>query len=1053
MNSTTCVERLRILVLGEELAKWHVQQAAKALGAPVVLGGPDSSCAEGSYPESNTTYIWVDAIEDAAQISAMLHENEATSPYRLIVIEADKLDEHAVSLLPADRRIVVLDQYGEAQSRLAAVGVETLSANGSGKLRYRFEAVHPSQLSEILKPLWQSVRQAASMRELIQSARCGEPLSQELVDEIVTRVQLETALEVARAEANHATHELECLKTALNEHAIAAVTDRRGRILEVNDHFCTISQYTREELIGQDHRLINSGHHPKEFFRNMWRTIARGEVWRNEVKNRRKDGTFYWVDTTIVPLKDANGRINRYLTIRTNITERKEAEAALQATNQDLEKRIQERTAALRENEQRLATTLNSIGDGVIVTDIEGRITAMNPSAEALTGWSERDALGRDAQHVLRLFYERTGEPATVSIAEVLQSNTPLQCTDTLALITRDNATRSIDQICSPLRDSSGCVSGVVMVIRDTTEKRRAQEALRISQERYELASRGTNDGLWDWDLRRQVVHYSHRWRSMLGYGDSSLDATPEYWFSLVHDQDQESLHAAIDRCIRSNAETFQHEHRVRHRDGGYRWVLCRALVVRDHSGHAVRLVGSVSDITQQKNTEACLRRASLHDSLTGLPNRVQFKARLQKCLERSRHGQGYRFAVLFVDLDRFKIVNDSLGHAAGDRLLTIIAERLQNCIRKLPGESAPTERTMIARLGGDEFTIVLEDMSSDREAIELAERLQRELSERCYFDGHEMSTTLSIGIVIGSPVYATADDLLRDADTAMYCAKAAGKARYAIFDPAMHDRARARLELENGLRNAVARNELLLHYQPIVNLENGVLTGFEALVRWNRAGVGLVSPADFIPVAEETGLITSIGTWVLREACQQLKSWQMRFDDSLSMNINLSRNQLMQEDLVDTVRKAIQSADVDARHVRLEITESALMNDIDAANNVLHNLKSLGVHLDMDDFGTGYSSLSCLHQFPLDGLKIDRAFVTNMIARVDYAAVIHAIVTLAHNLHMRVTAEGVEDANQIAQLQALECDYVQGFHIASPMDVLAAEDFLLERTSSRQAA
>jgi len=432
-------------------------------------------------------------------------------------------------------------------------------------------------------------------------------------------------------------------------------------------------------------------------------------------------------------------------------------------------------------------------------------------------------------------------------------------------------------------------------------------------------------------------------------------------------------------------------------------------------------------------------RHAAYHDALTGLPNRLLFTDHLKLAIERTRRDANYAFAVLFLDADRFKNINDSLGHTYGDQLLTEIAERLQSCTRQLD---------MVARFGGDEFALLLDGISSPEDAVRVARKIQDELLVPFDLNGHEAFTSASIGIALSGAGYNYPEDVLRDADTAMYRAKGGGKARHELFDRTMHTRAVTMLRLENDLRRALERHEFRVHYQPILTLKTGELAGFEALVRWERPDRGLVSPADFIPLAEETGMIVPIGLWVLEEACSQLREWQLASPANrvLTMSVNLSGKQLTQTDVAEQVREVLSRTNLDARHLKLEITESVVMENAEAAARVLASLRALGLGLSIDDFGTGYSSLSYLHRFPVNTLKVDRSFVSRMTSGDENLEIVRTIVTLAKNLGMDVVAEGIETGEQLAQLKALKCDYGQGYFFAKPLDVAAVEDLLLSR-------
>jgi diguanylate cyclase (GGDEF)-like protein/PAS domain S-box-containing protein len=562
----------------------------------------------------------------------------------------------------------------------------------------------------------------------------------------------------------------------------------------------------------------------------------------------------------------------------------------------------------------------------------------------------------------------------------------------------------------------------------ERAERKRAEEALRESEERYALAARGANDGLWDWNLKTNAIYFSARWKSMLGCEESEIQNSPAEWFNRVHPADFERLRAEIAAHLEGRTPHFEDEHRMLHRDGAYRWMLSRGLAVRDASGKAYRMAGSQTDITKRKDAEEQLLHDAFHDVLTGLPNRALLMDRLDLLVTRAQRRRDYLFAVLWLDLDRFKVVNDSLGHLMGDQLLVATARRLEGCLRPVD---------TVARIGGDEFTILLDDIRDASDAVRVADRIQRELALPFNVSGQEVFTSASIGIALSATGYERAEDVLRDADTAMYRAKALGKARHEVFDKAMHARTRALLQVETDLRRAVERREFRIHYQPIVSLETGTIAGFEALVRWDHPDRGLVAPGEFIPVAEDTGLIIPIGRVVLEEACRQAREWQARFPGGppLSVSANLSMKQLLQRDLAQQIGQVLWETGLDADRLRLEITESMLMENVEYANTIVLQLRALDIRLSIDDFGTGYSSLSYLHRFPIDALKIDRSFVSGTGANERNPEIVRAIVTLARSLGVKVIAEGIETAEQLAQLRALDCEYGQGYFFSRPVD------------------
>lgn len=429
------------------------------------------------------------------------------------------------------------------------------------------------------------------------------------------------------------------------------------------------------------------------------------------------------------------------------------------------------------------------------------------------------------------------------------------------------------------------------------------------------------------------------------------------------------------------------------------------------------------------------LRDWALRDALTGLPNRLFFQDLLTRTIALHRRDPRRSFAVLFLDFDRFKVVNDSLGHQVGDKLLIAIAERLRCMLRKTDIVATLVINGIAARIGGDEFVVLLDDMAQAHDAVRVAERMLLVMAEPYLVEGHAIQSTASIGVTTSAHPYLSADEMIRDADTAMYRAKAAGKNRFVVFDSRMHEEALARLAMESDLRQAVREEQFFLLYQPIVHLQSGRIRGFEALIRWQHPLKGVVSPLDFIPVAEEIGMIVPMGEWVLHEACQELAQWRkLPGLADLFVSVNLSRKQLLCPHLVACFRDIIQQAGLPFSAVKLEITENAIMEDMDRAVAILRQLRDLGIDLHVDDFGTGYSSLSCLHRFPVAGMKIDRSFVNNVADNRDYAAVVNAIVTLAHNLRLGLIAEGVETVDQMTMLHAMGCDLAQGYYFARPL-------------------
>jgi diguanylate cyclase (GGDEF)-like protein/PAS domain S-box-containing protein len=450
------------------------------------------------------------------------------------------------------------------------------------------------------------------------------------------------------------------------------------------------------------------------------------------------------------------------------------------------------------------------------------------------------------------------------------------------------------------------------------------------------------------------------------------------------------------------------------------------ASVIRNGTGDPVAVACIMRNLQEAGRPSAGMAHQALYDGLTKLPNRMLFMDYLKRALGRAKRHPDYCFAVLFLDLDRFKIVNDSLGLTEGDQLLHEIARRLERCLR--PGDA-------VARLGGDEFAMLLDDIKGVGDATRIAERIHKEVTAPFLLAGQEVFTTASIGIAISGSRYEYPDQILKDADTAMYRAKGSGKACHAVFDTGMHAYALNQLKLEGDLRRAVENEEFRVYYQPIVSLRGGRVTGFEALIRWQHPTRGLIAPAEFIPAAEETGLIIPIGQWILRQACRQLYAWNDRFHitPALSVSVNLSSKQFLQPDLIDEIRKALKDSRLEPQQLRLEITESVIMEKPEATSATVLQLKTMGVQLYIDDFGTGYSSLSYLHKFAVDALKIDRSFSSRLHLSRKNLEIVRTIIALAQNLGMQAIAEGVESGEQLAQLRALKCPFGQG-HLTAPL-------------------
>jgi diguanylate cyclase (GGDEF)-like protein/PAS domain S-box-containing protein len=657
-------------------------------------------------------------------------------------------------------------------------------------------------------------------------------------------------------------------------------------------------------------------------------------------------------------------------------------------------------------------------------TDGPAMLAAVSPAGTIIAASrAAADAIGRTPEELegtafATLYHPEDRAAACAGHTEALAA----PGTDVHRDLRKLRADGAVVRVDETLRAIEGTGGTVVLIHTQDATARRANGGWRVGEDRYALAVEGANEGLFDWDLQTGRLHLSPRFKALLGYADDEVDDEPEEWLARVHPDDVEQVNAVLEARRDPEAAYVENVHRVRHRDGSWRWAHVRAVAVRGPDGSAVRLAGSLSDVTERKVAEELLLHNALHDSLTGFPNRTLLLDRVGLALRRGAR-MNSSCAVLCVGLDGFKTINDSLGHAMGDLLLDAVARRLESALR-----SADT----VARLGSDVFAVLVDELRDPAEARIVADRVHEALAEPFPLNGRTVFATASIGIAGGGDG-AAAEVLVRDAETAMYRAKSRGRAGSEMFDATMQATALERLHLETDLRGAVEREEFELAYQPVVSLADGRIAGFEALARWRHPERGLLQPAEFISAAEDTGLIVSIGRWVLREACRQMREWNRRYGAALSVNVNLSPRQFADPALAADVAAALRETGLPAAFLKLEITENLLMGDAGGAAATLEELKTLGVDLCIDDFGTGYSSLSYLHRFPIDTLKVDRSFIARL-GDGQTEQIVRTILVLARTLGMRAVAEGVETPEQADSLRAMGCEYAQGYRFSHPV-------------------
>ncbi|GGK64872.1 bifunctional diguanylate cyclase/phosphodiesterase [Amphritea balenae] len=561
--------------------------------------------------------------------------------------------------------------------------------------------------------------------------------------------------------------------------------------------------------------------------------------------------------------------------------------------------------------------------------------------------------------------------------------------------------------------------------------QKESEAALRESERRYELVVNATHEGLWDWNLLEDTLYLSPRFLVLLGRDPVTepLETnSPAEWLERIHGDDLQSVKQQIELHLQGVAPHFESEYRLLQKDGSYRWVLSHGLVELDAAGEPVRMAGSHSDISDRKDAESRLRHDAFHDNLTGLSNRAWFTSYLAKTINDTARQKEQAFAVLFLDLDHFKMVNDTLGHSAGDQLLIEVSARLKDCLRNTD---------LLARLGGDEFVILLEH-SDDFHYIHVAERILEALVRPYQIAEQEVLSGGSIGIALSHAGYSDPDEMIRDADIAMYQAKLSGKNCYVVFDEDMREHLVQRINTERELSKAIKDDQLILHYQPVINLKTGQIAGCEALVRWQHPEKGLLNPDQFIPIAESSNLIHPLGQWVLESACRQWCEWRRTVfcGLELSLSVNLSPVQFYDEGLLRILPGLLSKYQFSPGELALEITETVLIRDTRKAARVIDKIKALGVEVHLDDFGTGYSSLSHLSEFPIDLIKIDRSFVMQCVESKKHHRVVSGILNLAHELDLPCIAEGIETQDQLWQLQQQGCEYGQGYYIYRPLNV-----------------
>lgn len=799
--------------------------------------------------------------------------------------------------------------------------------------------------------------------------------------------------------------------------------DRCGKIKSFNPTASHIIQLIWPKKISPDQLLNLCLTNPPLFegFAADFAQALQGILLEKEKNVKGINQENYWLKLNYHPVYDQMGQVIAICLIILNITEQKKA------------------VDALINSEQRFRALVQNSSDIITILDSHGIIRYESPSITRILGYEPDDLVGDNAFDYVHPEDRQQTQAMFLAALQTPGAEVEIQ----LRFRHANGHWVYLESIGRNWQDDPK-INGFVVNSRDVSDRRAQEERLQL----LERAIAASKNGVTIADARNnnQLVYVNPGFEQMTGYTAAEVLGTNcRFLHGLERDQPElEKLRAAIKEG--KNCTVVLRNYR---KDGTLFWNELQLSPVYNGQNQLTHFIGIQTDISDRKKVEEQLTHQAFHDPLTGLANRSLLISRLQKADLIAQQNPGYLFALLFLDLDRFKVVNDSLGHAVGDLLLIVISLRLQNCLK--PNDT-------IARIGGDHFVILLENIQDASDAIQVAEQIQKQLQEPFTLKGHEFFISGSIGIALSSMGYERPADLLRDADIAMYRAKQSGKAKHAVFDKVMHDQVLARLNLENELRHTIEAvqngdsNALWLAYQPIVCLKTGLLRGFEALVRWHHPKRGFISPTEFIPIAEESGLIIPLGMWILRQACRQLQEWQSLLVNNpassstqLTMSVNLSAKQFLQLDLIHVVDEILAETNLLPYSLKLEITETTIVENLEYALKTLSELRKREISLSLDDFGTGYSSLSYLHQFPVDNLKIDRSFVNFIHQESKHQKIIQAIVNLAHALGMDVTAEGLETTEQLQQLKMLECEFGQGYLFSKPLTPVAAAQLVLK--------
>ncbi|MBL8522224.1 MAG: EAL domain-containing protein [Betaproteobacteria bacterium] len=793
--------------------------------------------------------------------------------------------------------------------------------------------------------------------------------------------------------------------------------DAKGRYISCNEAFEKFTNRSRSEYLGRTVLEVTSSDAARLHHEIESELLEKGgsRVYETSLI-RTTDGRQMHAIFNKATFVDTSGKIAGLVGVIIDISERKALERTLSESNETLRSIIEASPLA------------------IIARDLEGVVRLWNPAAEKLFGWTAEEVLGSPRSIVPPDMKEEVAE-----MRKQVEAGMMLSLEETKR-VRRDGVVLDVSLSVAPIKDAAGKTAGTMVLLADVSRRKQAEAALRQSEAQLQMAMDAANMGSWFWDLETGNLTWSDGFGPLFGLPRSTFFASAEEFMESVHPDDRGLVNAGVRQALKHDAR-FDHECRIIWPDGSIHWVYVTGEVRRNSSGRAEKMIGITSDITVRKEAEQRIAYLAHHDVLTGLPNRLLLEDRIGQAIAHA-HRNGTQIAVLFIDLDHFKTINDSLGHQLGDHLLKLVSIRIQACLREVD---------TVSRLGGDEFVIVIPELTETVDATNVAVKLLETLSNNFHLQTHDLHIGASIGISVYPNDGENAETLMRNADTAMYHAKENGRAQYQYFTSEMNAAAQQRMSLQVLLRRSLSvEGDFSLHYQPVFSAQDQTLVGFEVLLRWkNPAGI-TVRPAEFISVAEDSGLIVPIGEWLIREAFRTAARWQAE-GTPMRIAINVSAIQLRRKSFADFVRNLLDETGADPRLIEMEITERVLVGGNEDAIRALRQIDALGIQLAIDDFGTGYSGLSYLKQFPIDTVKIDQSFVRDLTTDADDEAIVRAIIAMSKSLKLSVVAEGVEHAEQMDRLRELGCDLLQGYYFSRPVPLDEADRLLQRQQQSLQ--